>query len=191
MGEVINFTTVVRARLLEAAPKLESSGFHLPAYCDPENERVGVKHAATRNLSLTDIAKRMRADIKAAFASKQLPDGLKVSVRTKYYSGGGSIDIDVTAFPTGFVIYNPDWLRHEHETRNVGWMHFHGETFSPEWSMVKATLKAIHGAYNRNNSDAMSDYFDVRYYGDVGIHWQISHDIRKNEQARALLEMEA
>lgn len=74
---------------------------YLPAYCDPSNERRGAKHDATRSLDVAEIAKRMRADIKAL----ALGDGFKVAVTIKRYSGGQSIDIRVRDVPPGFRYY--------------------------------------------------------------------------------------
>lgn len=162
----------------------------VPAYCDPDNDRRGSKYENTRNLSTKDIAARIRGDIKEALARGVLPAGLKVSVRYRSFSGGSAIDLRVTAFPEGFTLHNPAYLRHEHETRNQGWQPFPGDRDSTEWAAVRAALKSIHGAYNRDNSDSMTDYFDVRYYGDVDVYWEISRGIRERELAAALQTVE-
>jgi hypothetical protein len=151
----------------------------VPAYCDPENEVRGAKHDATRGLDITEIAKRMRADIKAL----NLDKGFKVAVRTQRYSGGQSIDIRVTAVPEGFRILSDkaaSWVkqfpRMEHRAPfpNSDWN-------SEELNTVMASLKRIHASYNRNNSDSMTDYFDVRYYGGADLDWQISRDCKARE----------
>lgn len=58
-----------------------------------------------RKMDVPEIAKRIRADIKAA----DLPAGLKTSVRCARYSMGRSITISVTACPT--VVLNPERVR--------------------------------------------------------------------------------
>lgn len=83
----------ILADVVEAKEATEKASRFLPAYCDPENERRGCKYEATKGASLTDLAKRMRGDIKAARKSGAIPDGVKISVRARYFSGGGSIDI--------------------------------------------------------------------------------------------------
>lgn len=164
---------------------------YVPAYCDPENERRGAKYDGTRNLSTTEIAKRMREDIKAAKVRGDLPKALKCRVRSKYFSGGSSIDIDVTELPEGLAVWSPDFLRHEHEHERGAWVPYRGnDRHSPEFRAVLNTLESIHRAYNRDNSDPMTDYFDVRYYGDVGIYWEISRGIRERELAAALASAE-
>jgi len=54
-----------------------------------------------RTLTTTEIAKRFREDVKAAQAAGDLPLGLKVSVTTKYFSGGSSIHVVVKAADYG------------------------------------------------------------------------------------------
>lgn len=159
----------------ENAPKF------MPAYCDPENERRGAKHDATRHLSRAEIAKRMRADIKAL----ALPKGFKVSVRTSEYSGGGSIDIRVTAAPAGFRYYSEaaaSWHKQfpgrEHRMP-MAWR----DAQSDELRALLDKLGAIHGSYNRDNSDSMTDYFDVRYYGGAEIDWQLARDLQRADVA--------
>lgn len=157
----------------------------MPAYCDPDNERRGAKHEATKSLSTVEIAKRMRADIKEAINAGRLPKGLKVSVRSDSFSGGCSIDIRVTALPEDFRIVAPlylQWAIDNPQEYRYGRAPFpHHETVTPECADLLAKLKAIHGSYNRDNSDAMSDYFDVRYYGDAGLDWQLRDAMQRAE----------
>lgn len=140
----------------------------------PPARAYGEKYSEVADLRLTDIAKRIRADIKLArkvakaMAApgamvtvdplRDAPETLKYSVRTQYYSGGGSIDITITGVPE-------DW----------GWVtekdpHFPDETRrmpSPALRAVAKELAAITAAYNYNGSDLVTDYFDVRFYSNV------------------------
>jgi len=137
---------------------------YVPAYCDPSNEVRGAKYEATRNLDITEIAKRMRADIKAL----NLRPGFKVAVRTQRYSGGQSIDIRVTALPDDFRVYSEARASWDKQFPNSYRPPLSvADQHSPEYNEVKAKLEAIHNAYNRDNSDSMTDYFDTRYYGSV------------------------
>lgn len=156
-----------------------------PAYCNPENESRGSKYEANAGKSLPELAKLMREDIKAAKKRGQLPKALKVSVRSEYFSGGGAIRMSITALPEDQRLYTE---RYAIETDNF--------TRSPDcFSDVKRytdevtswidVLKEIHQAYNRNNSDSMSDYFDVNYYGDVGVHWKLDSARRDVESVNS------
>tara|TARA_B100000749_G_C18424901_1_gene465155 strand:+ start:176 stop:889 length:714 start_codon:yes stop_codon:yes gene_type:complete len=147
----------------------------VPAYCDPENEKRGTKHDATRNLDISEIAKRMRADIKAL----QLGSGIKTSVRIQRYSGGQSIDIRITALPSGFAILSDQaasW-RKQFPQRAHDCPGSLTDQRSAEFHSLMTRLERIHGAYNRDNSDSMTDYFDVRYYGSVSLDWQLRRDL--------------
>lgn len=150
----------------------------MPAYCDPSNETRGSMFEATRHLPLTDIAKRMRADIKAL----GLPAGFKVSVRVRHHN---AIDISVTALPAGFQVLSDkaaSWRKQFGEWRDYPFAH--SEARSAELGAILDKLNRIHGAYNRNNSDSMSDYFDVRYYGWAEVDSQARRE-REAEQIAA------
>ncbi len=167
--------------------KLEraDAGRPMPAYCDPANEVRGAKFDATKGLTQVEIAARIRQDIKDALKSGLLPKGVKVSVRCKSYSGGGSIDINITAVPPGFRVCNPKYVAWRKENPQDSFPPFRAcDMRSDEYSAVLETLKGIHDAYNRDNSDSMSDYFDVRYYGDVTMHWEL-HDRLKAAELEA------
>ncbi len=155
------------------------------AYCDPSNEIRGSKYDATKGLSRVEIAARIRADIKVAFKSGAIPAGVKLSVKTRSYSGGGSIDISITALPDSFRLTSPRfaaWAKNNPNEYRHGLPPFNvSERQSDEYNALLAALKSIHSAYNRDNSDGMTDYFDRRYYGDVSIDWQLSNTMRKAE----------
>ena len=132
----------------------------VPAYCDPANEVRGDQYEASKNLDIKEIAKLMRKAIKA-----ECP-GVKASVRIDRYSGGQSIDIRVQEAPFSLepLIPYDEWV----EQGNEG-MRPWKERYAPEVAEMMAKVKAIHKRWNRDNSDSMSDYFDVRYYGSVTI----------------------
>lgn len=174
------------ANMEEAEREKERASRYVPAYSDPDNDRRGAKYEATRGLSTKEIAARIRADIKAAQAAGTLDARLKISTRCEYFSGGSSIDCRITRIPDDLPLYNPDFLRHEAEHATGPFNPYRGEHHSPQFAEALATIKAIHSAYNRDNSDSMTDYFCVRYYGDVGTDWQVDRDRRKAETAAAL-----
>lgn len=160
-------------------------------YRDPSNEPFGSKYEATRVLSLTEIAKRIRSDIKESIAAGSIVKGVKVSVKTRTYSGGGAIDVRVTALPRGFRVLNPAYSMWCAEFPDD-----HHAPFSPadqrsgELRALTNALASIYGAYNRDNSDSMTDYFDRRYYGTVAMEWQLRRDLEVVEIERARVALE-
>lgn len=154
----------------------------VPAYCDPSNEVRGSKYEATRNLSPREVTARIRQDIKAAQKRGEIRDDVKTSVRLHSYSGGWSVDVRVTALPVDFRITSAayaSWVKQfgPHKLAPMA----HTDTRSPEYRDLVDRLEAIRAAYNRDNSDAMTDYFDVRYYGSTSIDWTIAHALEAAE----------
>jgi hypothetical protein len=141
----------------------------------------GIKGSAyeeTKSLSTTEIAKLIRKDIKEAKKAGKLPKKLKVSVRTRNYSGGSSIDVQVKSSPVD--ILNRERLRYEAEHPHERPMSADDPEFpiyTEEGEAIMDLLKGFHAVYNRDNSDTMTDYFDVRYYGSVGLDWKYRNEI--------------
>jgi hypothetical protein len=108
----------------------------------------GEKYTGFR--SATDIAKDIRSDIKEAISAGKLPKDLKVSVRSRYYAGGQSIDMTWSA-TSG--------------THRIG--DYHGRpdvVLSARGQHIEHQLKKIAHAYNYDNSDITVDYFDTMFY---------------------------
>jgi hypothetical protein len=122
-------------------------------------------------LSSKEIAVLIRQDIKNAIAKGQLPKGLKVSVRYDHFSGGSSIDASVTAWPEDFMWLNPDWCVLNTEQPNQH--HDRVPRYTKQAQNIIDKLTAIHGAYNHDGSDSMTDHFDVKYYGNVSVNWEL------------------
>jgi len=97
-----------------------------------------------------EVAVDIRRDLKSAQESGQLPAGLKFGV--KMGSGGSSITVTVKG------ISNP------RVRDDLG-----RDVTSPEAKAVYDKVDRITNAYNRDNSDMMTDYFDTDYYGFVTI----------------------
>jgi hypothetical protein len=124
-------------------------------------------------LSTPEIAKRVRADVKAAKADKDDPlPAVTVSVRSRSFSGGTSIDVNVTAFPAGWKVFNDEYLKLESEdpySTDLDRM----SHYSDETAALLARLDAMLNAYNRDLSDSQTDYFNVKFYDHVGIDSQL------------------
>jgi hypothetical protein len=152
-------------RILDKAHKQGeqiAGGYH-------DHRVYGDKYDKVRNLSVVEIAKFMREDIKLAMkvakattepgtvatfdAFAAIPDGVKITVRTRHYT---SIDIVVRNIPEA-------WGWTEEETP---WGHKRAAA-TPALKALGEALKTIHHAYNYDGSDVSTDYFDVNYYGGV------------------------
>lgn len=148
------------------------------AYDDPANEKRGSKYDATRGLDIKEIAKLVRADIKQAIKSGRLPKGTKTGVKIDRYSMGCSLNISIKSIPG--TIFNPNYVAatqsftdyHNDEASEV--RRTEGQYTQDVDSALK-TLETIAHAYDRNNSDSMSDYSDVRFHLSV----ELDYDFRE------------
>jgi hypothetical protein len=148
----------------------------------------GSRYAETAGESTTQIAARVRADVKAAIKAGKLPAGTKVSVRSEYYSGGSAIRVAIVRWPgrtanqerarvavirgVGYGDYGIPWsLYPEH---------------SDELRLAVARLGDIMAAYNYDGSDSMTDHYDVRFSGHPTI--DLGKDDRDGGIAAAMLE---
>lgn len=175
----------ILADVAQAAEERNAATRPMPAYCDPANERVGAKYEATRHLDVREIARRMRADIVEAKANGKLPSAVKTSIKIQRFSGGCSIDLRIVAIPADVTLHDADRLRWERDNPHAGYhMCPYRETWTREAAAILATCEQIHASYNRDNSDSMTDYFDVNYYGHAEFDWQLRHDRRADELAR-------
>lgn len=172
-----DFVAECLASALVQAAEAEKPVRYMPAYCDPRNETRGAKYEATRGLPLSEIAARIRADIKEAQKAGRIERGAKISVRTRTYSGGGSIDVSVTALPAGFRVLSDKYASWRKQFGNASPPMSWDECQSDESRALLKALNDIHGAYNRDNSDSMVDYFDTRYYGRAEIEWKARRDL--------------
>ncbi len=111
-----------------------------------------------------EIAKLVRADIKAGIADGSLPRA-KYSVRIDRFAGGRSLDVTIDDVP--FAIRNAARVRADVFGENP---HDHPETVcfnSPEAGALEAQIEELVAAYNFDGSDSQSDYFHVNFYGHV------------------------
>lgn len=128
-----------------------------------------------------DIAKAIRADIKVAKAEGLLPKGWKYSVRIERFSGGSSINVSVRGASDAWMECDGSdgegrgcpnvWCAGRNDPARAAHAERHAR-LTPEGAAAKMTLERIHGAYNHDGSEVMTDYFDVRYYGSVTFDWE-------------------
>ena len=108
---------------------------------------IGSKYQQTQNLGTVEIAKLVRQDIKSFDPS------YKFSVKVRKFSGGSAIDLEVKAAPEQVLT--------DREKRRA----------------LLADLTKILNAYNYDDSDAMTDYFHVRFYGHVQIDYTLPRPV--------------
>lgn len=148
---------------------------HVPAYCDPNNEARGSKYEA--GLSTVEIAKRLRAEIKAAIKDGKLPK-MTVSVRVPHYN---DLQIRISDLPlnpytrlyaaarnASLDLYNTPWRDQVHTAEALA---------------IRDRLEEMAQAYRRDNSDISSDYFDCNFYLSVNFDWKWDADQLKALQA--------
>ncbi len=129
-----------------------------------------------RYLDITKIAKLVRADLKV-----QLP-GYMFSVRTKRFSGGQSLTVDIKGLPEGVVLLNEAHLAWEKDHPHDIYQSYPEEARSRYSADVKAAIQVIHdivGAYNHDRSDTMTDYFDVNFYTHIGVDWMFEKEMKQ------------
>ena len=116
----------------------------------------------SRTLDAVTVAAELRAELKRRFPE------VKFSIRSRSYSGGQSVDCYITKSPYGQNIVKGDpsaydWRYREDRAED-----------SPALAAVRKFCVALADSYNYDNSDAMTDYFDVNFYGG---YFQNAYDI--------------
>ena len=132
------------------------------------------------DLSTKDIAKAFRADVAKAKKDGILPKELKLSVRTSLYSGGSSIN--VTIKEVGFNPLNTARVHAQAQDRNLYTFpigHPAESRFTKQGGEIKETLTSMLAAYNFDESDSMTDYFFVNFYGHVEFNWKSESEWKK------------
>jgi hypothetical protein len=132
---------------------------------------TGSKYTGYRDAS--DICKEIRTDLKAATAANYLPAALKYSVTNDKYSGGQSVNVTVQG------------VTDEDRTMGSTDMNRHGQIADlPEVAELEKRVAAITNAYNRQDIDGQSDYFNVAYWGRAEIETDRGREFREREAAK-------
>jgi Arc/MetJ-type ribon-helix-helix transcriptional regulator len=121
------------------APKAGTPG---PTF-DSRSGFKGPKYQGYRKVTV--VAQDVRRDLKDAVANGELPQGLKFSVKSDS-RGTNAVRVRVSGTP---------------RTRDEN------GRLTGEAKAIYEKVDSIVNAYNRDNSDIMTDYFDVDYYGTV------------------------
>lgn len=114
---------------------------------------TGTKY--NRDLDVAEIAKLLRADLKAAKL------GVKFGVRVRRFAGGCAIDVTIKTLPV-FRVVNPERVIAEIETPHAYPL---PDYLTTEGRELLNKVEGMLQAYNRDASDTMFDYFCVNFYG--------------------------
>lgn len=138
-----------------------------------------------KSLTTKEIAARVRKEIKGAVKSSELPKA-KYSVRIDSYSMGSSINIAIKAVP--FAVLNPKRVVLEAGDLSYLWRSYNVEArYTAEAATILERVEQMLQSYNFDDSDSMTDYFHVNFYGHVKFDWCEE----SAERARILAELNA
>lgn len=132
----------------------------------------GSKYEETKDLPLTEIAKRIKQEIRERYPR------VKVSVRTEFYSMGCSVDVWVQ--DADFNPINPEWLPSD------SWYPVPKSRYTEQGKQLLKDIEGIVQQYNRDNSDSSIDYFEVRFYSSV----EYTYDLQKRYMEQLGLKVE-
>ena len=106
-----------------------------------------------RNLTMTEIAKRVKAQLKETFP------GCKFSVTSEYYAGGSSLHIYL--MEADFFVFVDGGIGH----LQVNNYYIDKETDLTDWAKeVLKRAKDFAQSFNYDDSDGMIDYFSTNFY---------------------------
>lgn len=136
-------------------------------------------------MDIAEIAKRVRADIKAAQEKNELPADATFSVRTRRFSGGQALDVTILGMPDSWIYVSPGL-----EPDYANYIPAHGGQ-TDEAKRAGDLVGAIVFAYNYDGSDVQSDYSNVNFYSHVTIQderearWAEAEKARKDARRAA------
>lgn len=138
----------------------------------PNGERVWRK--------ASEYSAQIRKDIKEAVKAGTLPGApTTYSVTCESYSGGRSVRVVARDLPGAWVEPDSEESGEHYRFTSPG-----QKVLSKQAVAVQRLLKRMVDAYNYDGSDAMTDYYDVNYYGFAEIESEWSADWRAREKAR-------
>ncbi|MCC3299799.1 hypothetical protein [Arthrobacter caoxuetaonis] len=169
----------------ERNTQLHPGGTVSPGYIPPNSKiepgyqqgilQTGEKYTGYRDAAY--VAKDIRADLKAATAGNYLPKDLTYSVRIDKFSGGQSIDVTVQGLA--------DADRLDPDSYDLVYRRYDER---PEAKELRKRVEEITNAYNRSDTDAQSDYFNVSYYSHVRLEDDRSREYREAEAEKRRLK---
>ena len=118
------------------------------------------------NMSITDIAKAVRKDLKAEFGKD-----IKFSVRSQKFSGGTSLTVEIKKCILDFIkdeeAFDEEYLNYKLENpslfKNLKYRYHNNDIIAVK-DEIKERIDNIVNFYNFDESDIMTDYFCVNFY---------------------------
>jgi hypothetical protein len=159
---------------------------NIPLVTNPKDFQykfTGSKYKETSNLSTTELAKLIRSEINAKFPKKKW---YNISVRSEYFAWWSAIEVEIKATPFDWLtpeykqaLQTQDWdlFRRREDTR----AYWQQTRYTTELCLFKDTLKNIQNQYNFDDSDSMTDYFHVNYYGGVTVSYDYNKPLSSNK----------
>jgi hypothetical protein len=129
------------------------------------NMFVGSKYNETSDLNKTELAKVIRAELKAKYPK------IKFSVTKDSNSIDVKIvDVDFNPFSNEYNAFlkSNEKLREWNKNSFSKWDAT--PTYNEKFETLRKEVKSIMDQYNFDDSDTMTDYFHVRFYGDVRLN---------------------
>lgn len=136
--------------------------------------REGANYQATKHLSLKEVTALIRREARETVAKWNAKNSaigkVKVSVTMPHY---GAIDAVLKVDGLVYSLYGEygDIAYAQRLRERAEDIESLGERFLPLLKLyeLKAEVEGIRNQYNYNDSDPMTDYFSVRYYGSTDI----------------------
>lgn len=128
----------------------------------------------TKNLSLKEVTALIRKEAREAVTKWNAENAslakTKVSVTMPHY---GAIYAEIRVTGDLWALYKKfgDYAYENRLRDRIEELEYAPDEFKPLVKLyeLKAEIEGIRNQYNYNNSDPMTDYFDVRYYGSTDI----------------------
>jgi hypothetical protein len=119
-----------------------------------------------RERSVKDDAANIRRHIRTMVQAGLLPSDWTYSVRYRRFAGGSSIDVRATS-PRPIYAADPHSDGPVKHAETGAWVTAWVDRLTSEARAVKGTLEDLVNGHNHDGSDTSTDYFDVKFYGDV------------------------
>lgn len=131
----------------------------------------GVKYQQTKGLLLKDLAALIRKEVRAAAKAGLVPTEWRYAVRKRDYR---AIDTYII-IPDAVEDLMEEFQRENEMPLNRYAVETYGWMFTDKYAPLKAVVDAERfltdtvNAYNYDNNDIMTDYFDTRFFGGVKV----------------------
>lgn len=135
------------------------------------NAWVGSKRPKEGWIGTTEIAKNVREDIKEATHAGYLPQGFKYSLKVDKFAGGSAIRTK---------IYGASDILDTHDV-DTRWGRL---VPNADYRELVNRVSNLIDAYNYNDSDAQTDYFNTAFYSTVEIASASDEKLKENESQK-------